>query len=113
MAGLGRGFGPVFRDLPQGLDTPLGERGRQLSGSERQRVVLARTLLRDPAVLILDEATSALDAANEAAIVGALQQLKNGWRCCSFVTAARRSILPTASCRWKMAELLPFATTAI
>lgn len=62
--------------LPQGLDTPLGEGGRQLSGGERQRVVLARALLRDPVLLVLDEATSALDAANEAAIVEALARLK-------------------------------------
>jgi ATP-binding cassette subfamily C protein len=65
------------RDLPQGLDTPLGESGRQLSGGERQRVVLARALLRDPVLLILDEATSALDAGNEEAIVEALQRLKS------------------------------------
>lgn len=65
------------RDLPQALDTPLGEGGRHLSGGERQRAVLARALLRDPALLILDEATSALDAGNEAAIVAALQRLKN------------------------------------
>lgn len=65
------------RDLPHGLDTPLGEGGRQLSGGERQRVVLARALLRDPALLILDEATSALDARNEMVIVAALQRLKS------------------------------------
>jgi ATP-binding cassette subfamily C protein len=65
------------RDLPQGLDTPLGEAGRQLSGGERQRLVLARALLRDPVLLILDEATSALDARNEEAIVEALQRLKS------------------------------------
>lgn len=61
--------------LPQGLDTRLGDGGRALSGGERQRLMLARALLRDPAVLILDEATSALDARNEAAIVAALKEL--------------------------------------
>lgn len=61
--------------LPEGLDTRLGDGGRVLSGGERQRLMLARALLRDPAVLILDEATSALDAANEAAIAAALQVL--------------------------------------
>jgi ATP-binding cassette subfamily C protein len=62
--------------LPQGLDTSVGDGGRQLSGGERQRIVLARALLRDPALLILDEATSALDAANEAAIAEALGRLR-------------------------------------
>ncbi len=67
--------GFVF-DLPQGLDTPVGASGRQLSGGERQRIVLARALLRDPALLILDEATSALDPENETAIYAALTALK-------------------------------------
>lgn len=61
--------------LPQGLDTMLGDGGRQLSGGERQRLMLARALLRDPALLILDEATSALDAESEAQIAGALRKL--------------------------------------
>ena len=63
-------------DLPQGLGTRLGDGGRILSGGERQRLMLARALLRDPALLILDEATSALDAASEAAIAAALTRLK-------------------------------------
>ena len=62
--------------LPQGLDTVLGDGGRTLSGGERQRLMLARALLRRPALLILDEATSALDPANEALIVQALERLK-------------------------------------
>lgn len=63
--------------LPQSFDTMLGDGGRTLSGGERQRLMLARALLRDPALLILDEATSALDAENEAQIAAALQRLKN------------------------------------
>ena len=62
--------------LPEGLDTRIGDGGRGLSGGERQRLMLARALLRKPALLILDEATSALDADNEAQIAAALTRLK-------------------------------------
>ncbi len=64
------------RGLPQGLDTVVGDRGIRLSGGERQRIVLARALLRKPALLILDEATSALDPVNEDRIRQALDRLK-------------------------------------
>ena len=65
-----------LRELPQGLETPIGDAGKQLSGGERQRLVLARALLRDPALLILDEATSALDAENQRQIAAALDRLR-------------------------------------
>ncbi len=58
---------------PKGYDTPVGERGLKLSGGEKQRVAIARTLLKDPPILIFDEATSALDSANERAIQSELQ----------------------------------------
>lgn len=64
------------RSLPDGLDTRLGDGGRIVSGGERQRLMLARALLRRPQLLILDEATSALDQKNEAAIAAILERLR-------------------------------------
>src|SRR6266516_4205474 len=64
--------------LPQGYDTQVGERGVKLSGGQRQRIALARAFLKDSPVLILDEPTSSVDAKTEAAIVDALERLKQG-----------------------------------
>ncbi len=64
--------------LPEGYDTVVGERGSRLSAGERQRVAIARSLLKDPSILILDEPTSALDAESEQLVQQALNRLMNG-----------------------------------
>jgi len=64
-----------LRELPQGLDTFLGENGSRLSGGQRQRIAIARALLRDAPILLLDEATSALDAESERLVQDALDRL--------------------------------------
>jgi len=66
------------RNLPEGLHTPVGERGVRLSGGERQRIMLARALIGAPRLLILDEATSAVDAPNQRSIAEAIRGLRGG-----------------------------------
>jgi ATP-binding cassette, subfamily C, bacterial len=73
---LARASADFVHSLPEGLSTPVGERGIRLSGGERQRLALARALLREPALLVLDEATSALDSASEQRIVEAVRALR-------------------------------------
>ena len=68
----------VLAGLPDGYDTVVGARGHRFSGGEQQRLAIARTLLRDPAVLVLDEATSALDNATERAVQAALDHAARG-----------------------------------
>ena len=77
--------------LPDGYDTPVGERGQTLSGGERQRISLARAFLKDAPILILDEPTSAVDTGTEAAIIDSLDRLITGRT--SFIIAHRPSTI--------------------
>jgi len=84
----------VIAALPQGYDTVVGERGYRLSGGEKQRLAIARVLLKNPAIVILDEATSHLDAENEVLVQRALDEALAGRT--SLVIAHRLSTVRNA-----------------
>jgi ATP-binding cassette subfamily B protein len=81
-------------NLPDGYDTLVGERGVRLSGGQRQRIAIARTMLKDPAILVLDEATSAVDTETEALIQSSLSSFARDRT--TFVIAHRLSTVRTA-----------------
>ncbi|HYN50478.1 MAG TPA: ABC transporter ATP-binding protein [Thermoleophilaceae bacterium] len=88
------GMAGVIDDLPDGLDTLVGERGLTLSGGQRQRVAIARALLAEPRILILDDATSSVDATTESRIKSALAEVMEGRT--TFVIAHRLSTISLA-----------------
>jgi ABC-type multidrug transport system fused ATPase/permease subunit len=88
------GLGELIDELPEGLDTLVGERGHTLSGGQRQRVAIARALLAEPRILILDDATSSVDATTESRIKSALAEVMEGRT--TFVIAHRLSTIALA-----------------
>jgi ATP-binding cassette subfamily B protein len=88
------GLGELLDELPDGLDTLVGERGLTLSGGQRQRVAIARALLAEPRILILDDATSSVDATTESQIKAALAEVMEGRT--TFVIAHRLSTIALA-----------------
>jgi len=88
------GLAELLEELPEGLDTLVGERGLTLSGGQRQRVAIARALLAEPRILILDDATSSVDATTESQIKAALAEVMEGRT--TFVIAHRLSTIALA-----------------
>lgn len=92
----------LIESLPEGLDSPLGERGQQLSGGQKQRIAIARALLQDPLILVLDEATSAVDEATEREVIEAIDRLFAGRT--RILISHRPSTLADANLRFELLD---------
>lgn len=92
----------LIESLPEGLDSPLGERGQQLSGGQKQRIAIARALLQNPLILVLDEATSAVDEATEREVIDAIDRLFAGRT--RILISHRPSTLADADLRFELLD---------
>ena len=92
----------LIASLPEGLDSPLGERGQQLSGGQKQRIAIARALLQDPLILVLDEATSAVDETTEREVIEAIDRLFAGRT--RILISHRPSTLADADLRFELID---------
>ena len=92
----------LIASLPEGLDSPLGERGQQLSGGQKQRIAIARALLQDPLILVLDEATSQVDEATEREVITAIDRLFAGRT--RILVSHRPSTLAEADLHFELAD---------
>ena len=101
----------LIESLPEGLDSPLGERGQQLSGGQKQRIAIARALLQDPLILVLDEATSAVDETTERDVIEAIDRLFAGRT--RILISHRPSTLADADLRFELLDGLLIAKTVL
>ncbi|WP_339548265.1 ABC transporter ATP-binding protein [Pseudomonas sp. RA_35y_Pfl2_P32] len=101
----------LIATLPEGLDSPLGERGQQLSGGQKQRIAIARALLQDPLILVLDEATSAVDETTERDVIEAIDRLFAGRT--RILISHRPSTLADADLRFELLDGLLIAKTVL
>jgi ATP-binding cassette subfamily B protein len=92
----------LIASLPEGLDSPLGERGQQLSGGQKQRIAIARALLQDPLILVMDEATSAVDESTEREVIEAIDRLFAGRT--RILISHRPSTLADADLRFELVD---------